>query len=306
MTQPARIAKGMWWDRAWSLVSGCSYVSEGCAHCWAANEAHIRAGQSNEKIRARYGGLTDEDGRWNGTIRMNRDVLELPLRTRKPTTWAIWNDLFHEDVPFDFIMQAFSIMARCPWHTFVLLTKRPDVMKEFFSQLGSPADPLSDAIYDLTGSDELSCDVFNMVSGQITGKGGWPLPNVINMVTVENQEEADTRIPLLLQCPSAYRGISVEPMLGWVDIRKWLPEKCAITGFPAGHPNACGDCDPCIDPRGIRSGWRHCINQVICGGESGPGARPMHPIWVRKLRDDCQYAGVQFFFKQWGEWSPEN
>jgi len=106
----------------------------------------------------------------------------------------------------------------------------------------------------------------------------WPLPNVWLGVSVENQHFADERIPLLLQTPAAVRWISCEPLLGPVDLR-------APTEF-------------------VRPWLDKGIDWVVCGGESGPNARPMHPDWARSLRDQCQAAGVPFFFKQWGEWAP--
>lgn len=247
MTQPERIAKGLYWDRAWSLVGGCSNVSPGCDNCWAAREAHTRAGQQNQKIRNRYTGLTTAAGRWNGQIRMLDDNLDLPMRIKKPTVWAVWNDLFHEKVHDGFILDAFARMEFANQHTFLILTKRADRMLEFF----------------------------NTYEGN-----GWPLPNVILLVTVENQEQANLRLPLLIKTPAAARGVSVEPMLGSVDVSLW---------FYSGY----------IEPP-----YDDVLDWVICGGESGPGARPVHPEWVRDLRDQCVSAGVPYFFKQWGEWAP--
>ncbi len=104
----------------------------------------------------------------------------------------------------------------------------------------------------------------------------WPLPNVWLGVSVEDQQRADERIPDLLATPAAVRFISAEPLLGPVDLRSWMEE----------------DDDCCC--------WSMDIDWVIAGGESGPGARPIHPDWARSLRDQCQAAGVPFFFKQWG------
>jgi protein gp37 len=129
---------------------------------------------------------------------------------------------------------------------------------------------------------------------------GWP--NVWLGTTVENQEEADRRIPHLLAVPAAVRFLSCEPLLGPVNLSKWFPVS-----------RVCGAEDRSEETRQalaqiVNAAWRKIqpavIDWVICGGESGPKARPMHPDWARSLRDQCQAAGVAFHFKQWGEWSP--
>ncbi|MCG3208646.1 MAG: hypothetical protein FOGNACKC_02258 [Anaerolineae bacterium] len=112
------------------------------------------------------------------------------------------------------------------------------------------------------------------------------LPNVWLGVSVENQAAADERIPHLLRTPAAIRFLSCEPLLGPVDLEQWLmPTNWALVNGEAeaelGEPE---------------------IDWVITGGESGPGARPMHPDWARSLRDQCVEAGIPFFFKQFGEW----
>ena len=124
----------------------------------------------------------------------------------------------------------------------------------------------------------------------------WPWPNVWLGATIVNQEEADRDIPKLLAVPAAKRFLSMEPLLGPVD----LTDLVQPVG-PGEHHYSALDCD--VEPEDNE--WRGAtIDWVIVGGESGPGARPMHPQWARDLRDQCAAAGVPFLFKQWGEWAP--
>lgn len=289
MTNPERIAKGLWWDRAWSLVSGCTPVSPGCDHCWAASEAHMRAGQKNQKIRDRYAGLT-EGGKWTGQIRLMEKNLDLPLHVRKPTVWAVWNDLFHEAVPFDFIGKVFARMHNTRYHTFLVLTKRPERMAEFINWYKT--DWLAGFEY------------------------AWPkeYQHVWLGTTCENQEQADKRIPVLLQIPAAVRFVSVEPMLSGVDLGKWIGDQycsaCGYRGYDVGPEGEDGEftCPKCGADEwyftstdvhgGLEKDERNPISLVICGSESGPGRRPTDINCIRSLRDQCVASGTRFFLKQ--------
>lgn len=130
-----RLERGLWWDRAWQLVNGCTPVagSPACKNCWAHALAHMRSHQTNETIRSRVEGLTTKTG-WTGLIRVDEARIALPASTRKPQTWSIWNDLFHPDVSIGFIFRVLKAMAECRVHSYMVLTKRAARMGECVSQ----------------------------------------------------------------------------------------------------------------------------------------------------------------------------
>ena len=205
---------------------------------------------------------------WHTDIRIGS-----PFRWRKPRLADVnhsTGDLFHEDVPEEFILDVFAVMAQAQKHTFQVFTKRPERMMQILS------------------SPTIANDVWvRTLQGVGAHDPQWPLPNVRLGTSVEDQVTADKRIPELLKTLAAVRFLSVEPMLGTIDLSQYL--------FAAGSD---GEPAPRNEPP------LPCLHWVICGGESGPGARPIHPDWVRSLRDQSQVAGVPFRFEGWGEWVP--
>jgi protein gp37 len=180
---------------------------------------------------------------------LRKKELEAPHHLKKSARIGVqfMGDLFHESIPSDFIREVMWVIQRCGWHTFLILTKRPGRMKDFLE--GTPV-----------------------------------LDNLWLGVSIEDQKTADERIPILLQAPAAHRWVSVEPILGPVNLNKDFGRQ-NMTWSSSPPPNYGA---PTFD-------W------VVCGAETGPKARPLHPDWVRSLRDA---AGVPFFFKGWGEWYP--
>jgi protein gp37 len=300
-----------WTDESWNPIraiasktgrSGwhCVKVSDGCKHCYA------------ETLNQRFGTRLPYDAASKRYVYVDDRVLGQPLRWRKPRRVfvASMTDIFGEWVTDEWIDQMFAIMAVTPQHTYQVLTKRPERMCNYLRRAEGTG-----RLVDRFGAQQI--ERVTTWYQQITrwldeGSGGFfcgrwdqvhdlagslaslhPLPNVWIGVTAENQQTADERIPLLLQCPASVRFVSCEPLLGPVNLRRahYQNGGCeafvnALTGLESVQSTVIYAGEP--------------VNWVICGGESGPGARPMKLEWARSLRDQCAAADVPFFFKQWG------
>lgn len=254
-----------WTDTTWNPVTGCDKVSPGCDHCYA------------EGIARRFAGGPGFPNGFDVTLRPER--LGDPLKWRKPRRVFVnsMSDLFHAAIPDRFIAQVWAIMAATPQHTYQVLTKRHGRMRTLLSSLD----------FDLAVAEEWTKLGTTAGSVREDHTPPYPLPNVWLGVSAENQKWADVRIPVLLDTAAACRFVSAEPLLGPIDLN-------AI-------PDARLDWPPCED---VDTGDRGGIDWLIVGGESGPGARAMHPDWARRLRDQCTTYGTAFHFKQWGEWGP--
>lgn len=217
-----------WTEATWNPVTGCTEISPGCKNCYAKGMAKRLKAMGQHKYRNEF------------KVTTHPECLDEPLKWKKPRRIFVCSmgDLLHEDVPDEFRNEMFDVIRlKADWHTYIILTKRPERALAFTERLG------------------------------------WkPWPNNIWLgVTAENQERFDERWRHLKNIPAAVKFVSYEPGLGSL----MLPADFLELGKRA---------------------W------VICGGESGSGARPLHPDWVRSLRDQCEKADVKFFFKQWGEW----
>lgn len=284
-----------WADATWQPITGCSVVSPGCTNCYAMRLAGTRL--QHHPSRA---GLTIDSKAgpvWNGLVRLNEDWLDQPLRWKRGRRVFVCahGDLFHEAAPDEWIDRVFAVMALTPQHSFLVLTKRAERMRAYMRDVEREAlwmNAVAAAIerYKL----------FGLRHEYLEYRDPWvPLPNVWLGVSVEDQTRADERIPLLLDTPAATRFISAEPLLAPVDLTRlqdfnghWWDAIAGEHWVPgAGSENS----------RTFRTAN---LDWIIVGGESGPGARPMHPAWARSLRDQCRTADIRFFFKQWGEWMP--
>ncbi|MFN3473527.1 MAG: phage Gp37/Gp68 family protein [Blastomonas sp.] len=296
-----------WTEATWNPIAGCTVHSPGCTNCYAMRTA---ARLANIPATAPvYAGLTQPSKAgpvWTGKVAVNESTMLAPLRRRKPTMYFVnsMSDLFHEAVPDEVIDRVFAVMALCPQHTFQVLTKRSERMRAYLTTGRS--------IYVWRQTRELGLPELERakrLDSAVRRRVFLPLANVWLGVSVEDQKRADERIPDLLATPAAVRFLSCEPLLGPVSLEEaWhgesaLDSECwgecgwCVKGYPPLHN--------CRDNRQSEADWmkgRSGIDWVIVGGESGPGARPMHPQWARSLRDQCAAAGVPFFFKQWGEW----
>lgn len=250
-----------WTNATWNPTTGCDKVSPGCDNCYALTLApRLKAMKS-----AHY--QTDGNPKTSGPgfgIAMHPDALDKPLRWQRPRKIFVnsMSDLFHSGVTDEFIAQVFAVMMLAQQHTFQVLTKRPARMRSLLNNTAFKA-MVSSAVGDLPPhANQYPHDSLTMA---------WPLPNVWLGTSVEDQDRANLRIPQLLDTPAAVRFLSMEPLLDHVSL-------FANTRIDTGV----------------------LVDWVIVGGESGPGARPMRPSWVRGLRDECVAYDIPFFFKQWG------
>ena len=308
-----------WTECTWNPIVGCSKVSPGCDNCYAERMAWRLFNMGNRN----YEQVVYQGG-WSNTTLGVESALEKPLQWKTPRKIFVcsMSDLFHPSVPFEWIDKVFAVilanylLANLGNSTFQILTKRAKRMLEYFThrtpeqhiqawaKIGNGHVTMKDE--DVLFSEIVHAECYH--HWDETGKakdayGEWiavdnlfPLPNVWLGTTTENQKMVDKRILDLLKCPAAKRFVSVEPMLSGVNLNE------TRIGQVIGPCGECGEykgaCDCCM---GIPS-----LDWVICGGESGSGARPMDPDWARGLRDQCADAGVPFFFKQWGKYFPRD
>jgi protein gp37 len=312
-----------WTDSTWNPLRGCNHVSEGCRSCYAEKMAarFCGPGQPYESVM-RTGMLTTL---WNGNVELVENhlldplkwgpvhlscascgadhlMLNCPEKITRPRRIFVnsMSDLFHENVTNEMRDRIFAVMALCPQHIFQVLTKRPERMLAYLSASGRNISVYNAAT---SISENFSRMSETMAHHRSSGNGWWTLPNVWLGVSVENQAAADERIPLLLQTPAEVRFVSCEPLLGAVDLTQI--ETSAFDCGSGTKNSLTGDMRlPGCGSVSSTTIHGKRINWVIAGGESGPGARPMHPDRARGLWDQCEAAGVPFFFKSWGEWLP--
>ncbi len=309
-----------WTDATWNPIRArrrdtgkvgwhCEAVSAGCKNCYAGPINEVRFGT----------GLPYKPGhRAEVEVFIDLDTLRQPMRWRKGRTIFVCSmtDLFGDFVPVELIDQVFAVMALASQHTFQVLTKRSARMRAYLTdedlndRLSATLGTMLDGEWIWHAGKRFRARIEHMIGaflGESTDDDGdvthhdnpMPLPNVWCGVSAEDQDSADQRVPDLLATPAAVRFVSAEPLIGAIDFLK-IPVRGEAEGFRAsalhGHeiPNSVGECLEWVPP----------LDWIIVGGESGPGARPMHPAWARSIRDQCRRARVPFMFKQWGAWTP--
>lgn len=255
-----------WTQATWNVITGCMKVSAGCLYCYAERDWHRLA--SNPI----YAGRKFTDVAWH------EERLSQPIRWQKVRRIFVnsMSDLFHEKVPFDFIDKVLAVMWVClknnkgdNGHIFQILTKRPEIMAEYFSRVDiSKIIGLIDELISNTSNKNKYFDEIK----KVIDNNGIIHPRVWLGCTVENQEMANKRIPILSEIPAAVRWLSMEPMIGSILLGNMIEN----------------------------------IDWVVLGGESGPKARPLHPDWIESVKNECLNNDVPFLFKQYGEYVPRN
>ncbi|MEM7300693.1 MAG: phage Gp37/Gp68 family protein [Pseudomonadota bacterium] len=326
----AETTKIEWADATYNPIAGCSPVSPGCKNCYAMRRVAPRLAKN--PATPHYHGTVEKAANgqyvWTGKIGVAEDKAFLkPLRWKKPLKIFVnsTSDLFHPNVPDEVINRIYAVMALCPQHTLQVLTKHPDRAERHLNDDDQMLE-MAELAEEL-GYTERNASIENLHvrrrEDDFPHFDQWPLPNVWLGTSVEDQKRADLRIPDLLATPAAVRFLSCEPLLGPVDLEPWLDWSDVWTELPNENAWGCQYCDSeCPNCPGEKAvyhdecgpmhadgspAWVHTTRQtldwIIVGGETGKGARPMHPEWAREIRDQCEAAGVPFFFKQWGDWA---
>jgi len=311
-----------WTDATWNPVAGCSIVSAGCAHCYAMKMAHRLEAMG----QAKYRGLTRKVMRrgdagtrgrgeksagvpvWTGKLATDEKALLEPLSWRRPRRVFVnsMSDLFHEDLPLEFVDRVFAVMALCPQHQFQVLTKRPERAVEYFDDRSGS----SMGVYGPNGTrseiggiqevlkaiGRIDREFYESIS-TMDFRSRWPLRNLWLGASCEDRKAADERIPHLLRCPAAVRFLSCEPLLGPIDL--------TAIAFPDQASDPRSRQWPFLDVlRGKEAPGPFlrdaAVDWVIIGGESGPGARPCDLDWIESIVRQCREAGVACFVKQIG------
>lgn len=331
---------------------GCKEISRACEKCYAAKLAHREMSQQHKGLTVMRTNAAGENlgVHWNGKINRVPKMLEQPLRWRKPSGIFVGSmtDVFFDvstDEACRWIAALFGVMAATQQHTYMLLTKRPELAAIWFAWLDAQSAAkvergTSPSLDHARQSIAWECArqyVDVKLLGDIRFAQGqpWPLPWVWMGVTAEDQRRADERIPILLGLPAEVRYVSYEPAVGPVDFTRWLgPSRLRDEGWDVwetfdNEPERYCDEAPLFDSEqdarewATDQGFAHgfyveqtdlenlhpdqialSLDQVIIGGESGPGARPSHPDWFKSAIAQCEAAGVPAFFKQYGEHAP--
>lgn len=267
-----------WCEATWNPTTGCDRVSPGCDNCYALNLAPRLKAMGSKRYQR------DGDPRTSGPgfgLSLHSDTVGLPMRWTRPRRIFVnsMSDLFHSEVPDRFIADVFAVMTIAEQHTFQLLTKRHARMRSLLNSVRFWRDV------------SRARNVRGYPSLPWTGEME-PPTNLWGGVSVEDQKRADLRIGPLTETLYAVRWLSMEPLLGPVQLCNCYPGGSTPQTYegPQEWCNIHG---------------RDRIDWVVVGGESGPRARPIDPDWVRSLRDECVAAGVPFFLKQWGGRTPK-
>lgn len=288
-----------WTDATWNPITGCEIVSPGCKNCYAMR----LAGSRLQHHPSRKGLTKPSKGGpvWTGEVRLNEGWIEQPTKWHAPRKIFVCahGDLFYEKVPDEWIDRVFAVMTQCHQHTFQVLTKRPARMKDYIDRVWNARKGMEPAIEGFANGKRYVLGPYKFHDE--TEWRDWPLPNVHLGVSCERQEEADERIPILLETKAAVRFISAEPLIGPIDASKFMWPVCGWwkSSKYRNYEQAKAAGDECgLDRQSVVHADRVFLDWMIAGGESGPGARHMDPEWMRSIRDQCAAAGVPFFAKQ--------